>query len=242
MADNYAEAVSEANAEISETTETKEGTESEQTNAVAEVGTDTAENTSDTSDVHTSESDDGSDSESSEEETEEEPERTIWDILAEADKDDEEYEEDDDDEPSDSGADDDGAEDKDEDLGAGDTAAKSDNKVDYSAMAEKDLAEINKAFGTNYTAINQIPSWERFCDLRDNGDRSLSAAEAYGAVTAAKRVATPPSKAHQTSAVPQRRAPKPEIPDANITATSEVLGVSRKEAIRLLARAKKVTF
>lgn len=204
----------------------------------------TEETTAEAETEVTEETSDGEAEAETEEETEtdtgtddEEDNESIWDRLAKAleDPEDESAE-----------ADTDTETDTETDEGGADTSEEADADTDESAgdedeaentSAADDIATINERFGTTYTSIEQIPNHERFAELRA---MSLSAEEAYGAVSIAKRKAVPPSKAHQTPAAPSRKAPKPSATETEIRDTAELLGVSRAEALKYIEKAKRL--
>lgn len=206
----------------------------------------TEETTAEAETEVTEESSDGEAEAETEEETEtdtgtddEEENESIWDRLAKALEDPE-------DESAEADTDTDTETDTETDEGGADTSEEADADTDEIAgeedeaentSAADDIATINERFGTTYTSIEQIPNHERFAELRA---MSLSAEEAYGAVSIAKRKAVPPSKAHQTPAAPSRKAPKPSATETEIRETAELLGVSRAEALKYIERAKRL--
>jgi hypothetical protein len=206
----------------------------------------TEETTAEAETEVTEESSDGEAEAETEEETEtdtgtddEEEDESIWDRLAKAleDPEDESAEADTDtDTETDTETEEGGADTSEEADADTDESAGEEDEAEYTSAAD-DIATINERFGTAYTSIEQIPNHERFAELRA---MSLSAEEAYGAVSIAKRKAVPPSKAHQTPAAPSRKAPKPSATETEIRDTAELLGVSRAEALKYIERAKRL--
>ena len=213
--------------------ETTETTTTETAEAEVEVDTDTGEAEAEDTDTDT-DTDTGTD-------TEDEYE-SIWDRLAKAlEEPEDESAEADSDTDTDTDTEEGGVDTSEEADAEGEDSAEEEDAAEYTdTSAAEDMATINERFGTKYTSIEQIPNYERFTELR--AKYSLSAEEAFGAVTVSKRKAVPPSKAHQTPATPTRKAPKPSATETEIRDTAELLGVSRAEALKYIERAKRLKF
>lgn len=127
--------------------------------------------------------------------------------------------------------------------------------VDYRAMAEKDLRDINAAFGTQYTDFGSFDDVARFAQLRVGGATAL---EAFRATQ--KRFTEPESKAEETEAAqplakPSKAHIKPLPTGGNSGGGSELSvedkrtlaqlrglypELSQKELMKNLRRVKKV--